>query len=230
MRRQLNLIAISILSLILLGACSPKKDKTSVFWVNSIKVLADAGLATIPCMQITKQKDLKEPKWQVFYSNIEGFKLKVGYFQKVEVLETKLPEDSIPADGSSIKYTLVKVLEEKVDSKWLLNDIWALSSIKGEKITVLEGMQRPQLELHLSNLQVVGTDGCNQIMGAIKNVTTKKIEFGPLAGTLMMCPDMTVANAFNKALTETRSYKIVNLELILFNGENKELLRLKKID
>ncbi len=229
MKKRLSLIVMGFLLSILLGACTPK-NTTTVLWVNSVKVTADAGAAKLPCLQITKQKDLTNPKWEVFYGNIKGFKPKVGFFQKIEVKEIPIPKENIPADGSSVNYTLVKVLEEKIDSKWRLNDIWALVTIKGKTITVPDGLERPNLAIQLGEMRFAGTDGCNQMMGRIKNVTGNTIEFYELATTMMVCSDMTIPQAFREALLKTKTYKIIDLELTLFGADKKELLKLRKVD
>ncbi len=173
---------------------------------------------------------MKNPKWETFYADIEGFKPKAGFFQKIEVLETELPKDKVPADASSIKYTLVKVLEEKIDSKWRLNDIWALAAINGKEIKLSKNQKRPQLEFDLDKMKVSGTDGCNELMGGLESVTVNKIKFTPLATTLMLCKDMTLPNTFMKVLDEAKTYEIKELELLFYDANKKEVLRFKKID
>ncbi len=229
MKKIFNFIAVSILFFVVGIACTPKST-TTILWVNSVKVTADAGAAKLPCWQITKQKDLTNPQWEIFYGNIEGFKSKAGFFQKIEVKEVPIPKENILADGSSVNYTLVKVLEEKIDRKWRLNDIWALTAINGKTITVPNGSERPNLSIQLGEMGFAGTDGCNQMMGRIKNVTGNTIEFYELATTMMMCGDMTIPNAFHEALIKSRTYQIKDLELTLLGADKKELLRLRKVD
>ncbi len=229
MKKTLNFIAVSILFLVVGIACTPKST-TTILWVNSVKVTTDAWGAKLPCLQITKQKDLTNPKWEVFYGNIKGFKPKAAFFQKIEVKEVSISKENIPADGSSINYVLVKVLEEKTDSKWRLNDTWDLVAINGKTIAVPEGAKKPNLRIQLSDMGFAGTDGCNQMMGKIKNVTGNTIEFYELATTMMMCEDMTIPNAFHEALIKSRTYQIKDLELMLFSVDKKELLRFKKVD
>ncbi len=229
MKKTFNFIAVSILFLVVGIACTPKST-TTILWVSSVKVTADAGVAKFPCLQITKQKDLTNPNWEVFYGNIKGLKPKVGFFQKIEVKEVPIPKENILADGSSVNYTLVKVLEEKIDSKWRLNDIWALVAINGKTITVSDGSERPNLSIQFGEMGFAGTDGCNQMMGRIKNVTGNTIEFYELATTMMVCRDMTIPNAFHEALIKSKTYQIKNLELMLFSADKKELLRLRKVD
>lgn len=219
-----------ILFIFIMASCNSQKTSNKVFWVNSIKVETDAGVAVMPCLQIRNGDSLIDADWEVFYDAIEGFEMKTGYFQKIEVSETNVPEDSIPADGSSKRYKLVKVLDERADSKWRLNDIWAVSHINGKEITLVEGIERPMLEPHLMDMRIVGSDGCNTVMGRIETISDTKITFGALAGTLMMCADMKLSDAFNSALANTKSYSIKNLALTLYDANNKELVRFKKID
>ncbi len=230
MRKPLNLIAISILSLIALGACTYKGSSTSVFWVNSVKVFADAGNTKRLCLQVTRQKELKNPEWEIFYNDIKGFEPKAGFFQKIEVLETQIPQDSVTADGSSVRYSLIKVLEEKPDSKWRLNDIWTLVAVNGKEIKLSKDQKRPQLEFELGEMKVFGTDGCNQLTGGLESLTAEKIVLGKLATTLMLCPDMTVPDAFMEALDAVKTYEIKDSELTFYDADKKELLRFKNAD
>ena len=64
------------------------------------------------CLQI---KRAEEEDWQYFYSQITGFDFEPGHLYKIEVQEEKLDPDQVPADASSIKYSLVSVLEKNVD-------------------------------------------------------------------------------------------------------------------
>lgn len=61
------------------------------------------GVAPMKCLQV---KEKATDSWTNFYSNIEGFTYEPGYeyVLKVKTENIKNP----PADGSSIKYILVK--------------------------------------------------------------------------------------------------------------------------
>lgn len=61
------------------------------------------------CMQVKRSKNQKD--WELFYDNIEGFTYKKGFEYQVVVLETKV--NNPPADASSIKYKLIKVISKK---------------------------------------------------------------------------------------------------------------------
>ncbi|MEY8761849.1 DUF4377 domain-containing protein [Chryseobacterium tongliaoense] len=61
------------------------------------------GVAPMKCLQV---KENASENWTNFYSNIEGFTYEPGYEYILKVKTEKI--ENPPADGSSIKYTLVK--------------------------------------------------------------------------------------------------------------------------
>ena len=60
------------------------------------------GVAPMKCLQV---KETQSGNWTNFYSNIEGFTYEPGYEYVLKVKTEKIANP--PADGSSIKYTLV---------------------------------------------------------------------------------------------------------------------------
>ncbi|GAA4292086.1 DUF4377 domain-containing protein [Aestuariibaculum suncheonense] len=202
--------------------------KTTTYWVNSVKTDCSVGAGKMQCLQVYKGADVDKATWSTFSAPIEGFEFEFGYFQKIEVAETALDTKDVPADASSIKYNLVKVLEKKQDPKMALNDIWSVTAIHGSAIS--NSRQTPNLEINISKMQISGTDGCNNFTGAIKNITARNISFGPIAATRKMCPDMTIPSNFHKALNSSVSYKQDNLTLSFFDDNGSETLTLKKVD
>lgn len=61
------------------------------------------GVAPMKCLQV---KEKPTENWTNFYSNIEGFTYEPGFEYVLKVKTEKIANP--PADGSSIKYTLVK--------------------------------------------------------------------------------------------------------------------------
>ncbi|SDR03685.1 protein of unknown function [Chryseobacterium soldanellicola] len=61
------------------------------------------GVAPMKCLQV---KENQTGNWTNFYSNIEGFTYEPGYEYVLKVKTEKV--ENPPADGSSIKYILVK--------------------------------------------------------------------------------------------------------------------------
>ena len=218
-----------------LTACSIfKKSKTTetVLWVNSLRVPC-TGLIEMQCLEIQEGEQFASDKWELFYDRIEGFKFRAGYIHKLKIKKENLDPVDVPADGSSIKYTLIEVLEKRSDKKVRLHDIWALKRINGKDIprgkeSGLETL--PMLEIYLAEMRFLGNDGCNQIRGELTMATESNLQFGNIAGTKKMCREMNIPKAFRKALAQTATYKLKNLMLILVDENGKELAVLKKMD
>jgi hypothetical protein len=63
------------------------------------------GVVKTQCMQVREMGG----DWENFFGSIEGFTFKPDYSAKILVNLTKL--ENPPADGSSLKYTLVRLLD-----------------------------------------------------------------------------------------------------------------------
>ncbi|WP_179351767.1 DUF4377 domain-containing protein [Winogradskyella vidalii] len=213
---------------VMLSSCGASKSTNSTYWVNSAKVDCDAGAGKATCLQVSKNDAYENAEWTNFYSPIEGFNFEPGYLQKIEVSETVIDKSNIPADASSIQYKLIRVLEKIQDPKLTLHDIWATTHINGEALT--DKTNRPTLEMNTSNMQVFGTNGCNNYTGQIKNITSNTIEFGAIATTRKMCMDMTIPDSFDKAFNTISTYKRDGLSLSFYNEAGDEVLRFKKVD
>jgi len=224
-----------LLMTVLIISCTTQKHPTTnpqIYWVNSLKVSC-TGVAPMKCLQVQKNKTIEKGKWQNFYANIEGFEFQTGYIYKLSVKEEKTDPAKVPADGSSVKYTLVEVLEKNPDPKFRIHDIWALEAIDGtavEKPHENDRMQTPKIEVNLTKMTIMGTDGCNNFNGSIKNIEENELTFGPIAATMKMCYDMNIPDKFNTAINKVGKYKIENLKLYLFDEKGSELLRFRKVD
>lgn len=226
-----------LLTILLAFSCATQtknahKSKPQTLWVNSLKVPC-TGVAPMNCLQIQKGKTAINDGWELFYDHIEGFDYQAGYVYKLLVKIEELKPENVPADASSLKYTLVEMIEKKQDTKLRLNDIWAVQSIQGQPFKNGKAevrSKRPMLEIHLADRRIMGNDGCNQIMGKLEKVTDTAIKFGPISGTKMACPDMKTLDKFTSSLSQTVSYKISDLKLYLFDKNGEELLVFKKVD
>lgn len=65
------------------------------------------GVAPMKCLKV---KENASDSWTNFYTNIEGFTYEPGYEYVLKVKTEKI--ENPPADGSSIKYTLVKQISK----------------------------------------------------------------------------------------------------------------------
>ena len=219
-----------LLSLITFSCGTSKKDQmdTVTYWVNSYRVPC-TGVAPMECLQVRKEGS---ENWQFFYSSIIGFEYEPGYLCRIRVREEKRDPAQVPADASSIKYTLVSVEEKTPDPKLRINDIWMLRSMEGTLVTeeqLSDRLKRPYIEFHLRDSRYMGTDGCNTFRGGIESIQDKEMRLGPGMSTRMACADMTIPDAFMKLLARVDSYQIRELNLILMEGET-ELLSFRKTD
>ena len=214
--------------LLFLASSVHAMDDESILWINSFTVQCE-GVAPMNCLQV-QESDSPEPgKWRNFYSSIEGFTFEAGYQYKLRIRKEML--EDVPADASSIRYVLVEVLEKTRDSKININDIWAVTHIRGEALDVHPQRQKdPVIEISLSAMRVMGNDGCNNFTGKIEEFDDGVIHFGPIATTRMMCPDMTVPDRFNSAMQLVRSYRLEPGRLVLLDSDGVELIACRKID
>lgn len=201
-----------------------------IYWVNSSKVPCDE-VSDMQCLKVQKGDTLNYKNWQYFHSSIEGFDYQPGYIYKLIVHEEKI--EKVSADTSSIKFTLAKILEKQQDARLRINDIWIVESIDDEKIQINSTNKRqkiPQIEFDISEMKVIGNDGCNNFFGSIKNIEAEKLILNPLAGTKMACLGTDIPDKFNAALSRVTRYKIENLRLMLSDDSENKLLTFKKID
>ena len=219
-----------LILVVLLVSCGTTKEQ--IYWVNSSKVDA-TNVAPEKCIQVQQSDNINSENWEIIYTPIEGFDYQAGYLYKIKVKKEKLKAADVPADASSIKYTLIEVLEKKVDKKLRINDIWVLSKINTKEINTQDfntTQEIPQIEFKVAAMKVGGSDGCNQFFGSIEFLTEYQLHFGMFGGTKMMCMDMTLADEFLQTLSLVKTYKIENLHLYLYNKSAEEVMVLKKID
>ena len=115
----------------------------------------------------------------------------------------------------------------------LLHDIWVLRSISYEGLPAElddKEMNMPVLEIHVVEKKLYGNDGCNDIFGSIETLDSTSISFVKIGATKMLCPNMVLPTAYTKALYQVRTYKRIGLELLLFDDDDKEILRFQKVD
>lgn len=106
---------------------------------------------------------------------------------------------------------------------------WNVISLEGKAISVADE-QRPYLGLNMTEQTMSGTTGCNRMMSAV-NVDAKlrTISFGPVAGTRMACPDMSLEQALFVALEKVRNYGFgADGSLVLKDENGGELMVLRK--
>ena len=66
------------------------------------------GVGPMQCLQV---RDSPDRPWQFFYSEIEGFTHEPGFDYELRVREEKVANP--PADGSSLRWTLLRVVSKQ---------------------------------------------------------------------------------------------------------------------
>jgi heat shock protein HslJ len=231
-----NFTSIFLVIFILgISACNSNKITDTqtvdekILWVNSSKKTCQ-GVGPMTCLQIQEGAEIEEGEWKNFFGNIEGFDYKPGSIYRIKVKVEKLPPP-IPADASSLKYTLVEIISEEQDMSLGITDIYKV--IKIGPLENPKGMDKDLfIEFNSSQRSVFAFSGCNTIRGGIAKITETEIEFGNLASTMMACPQeaMLIERAVTNAMEKTRRYTKENTRLVLKDAEDKELMILKKVD
>ena len=106
---------------------------------------------------------------------------------------------------------------------------WDLISLDGKAVSV-SGEQRPYMGFDLREGMVSGSTGCNRMMGAV-TVDRKLgiLSFGPISGTRMACPDMSLEQALFSAMEKVRSYAFhPDGSLALLDETGGELMVLRR--
>lgn len=204
--------------------CSTKKN--DIFWVSGFKTECTAGAGKMKCLNVHKGENLENPKWENFYSNIEGFQFEKGFLKKIKIKEEKI--DNPPADDSSNKYILVKELEKKLDLRVSLVNNWILNSINNNPIN--RSIILPELEINLYNRRVTGISGCNNYSGQINKLSSNTIQFPNIISTKKACINKNIEQDYLNALRSVAAYQIKEENLILFDKDGKRILSyLKKV-
>jgi heat shock protein HslJ len=110
-----------------------------------------------------------------------------------------------------------------------LRDIWVLTFMANTAVdSTTFPMGRAQLEINPIDSSIVGSTGCNNLVGTMIAAGQDSLRFGPLATTKKYC--MGVAEAqFLDCLTQTVTYAREGLELTFYN-DSMAVLKFKKVD
>lgn len=225
-RRMNKVMTMALAALLFAGCGSTKKmeqtnENQETIWVYSAKTPCEDG-ADKHCFSILNGSDFAYNGWTKISGDIHGFNYQPGQFYKLQV--------SSHGEGADKHYHMEKILETKADMTLLLNDIWILEVLEGEKYTGSHGGKHPRLEINMAERRVHGTAHCNNFFGPVDNVDETHIQFKRLASTMMACPGLKDENRMMKAFELTRTWKIDNMRLTLSDENGKELMVLRKID
>ena len=100
----------------------------------------------------------------------------------------------------------------------LENTYWKLTRLGGEAVTVADNQREPHLILQAEQKRVVGSGGCNRMMGSY-TLDGSRLTFSQMAGTMMACPQgMDVERAYYAALPGVATWRIDGETLELFDA------------
>nr|WP_299031102.1 META domain-containing protein [uncultured Tenacibaculum sp.] len=226
--KKVGLLLPIIVSLVLQSCASLKNTGSTeeVFWVSGIKTECSAGAGKMNCLNIYKGNNITEATWESFYAPLEGFTFEEGKLQKIKVKVERLNAKDVPADASSLKYTLIEKIESQVDIRIHLAGEWNVTSLYDREF--YETANAPSLTIDLNKNRISGNDSCNNYTGQITNVTSQSLKIKAVATTRRLCFIMEVANSYNKALGEINTYLIKGNNLIFFNEEGKKIVSFTK--
>ena len=190
-------------------------------WVNSFMDNCDGAVPHIYYLQTQEKTEKPAKNWDCIYQTIQGFEYEPGYIYQLEV--KRIMTEGLPG------LSLVQVISKERDPDYFrIYDIWAATHMNGEVLDVTA--TRPNIEVNLTTMKIMGKGMCNQYFGKIERYTTSTIKFGPIAGTKMMCPEIKQEQFFLEALKVTTTFEIKSMTLSLFNSNKEEVLRFQKVD
>lgn len=187
------------------------------------------GVAPMNCLQV-KYENSKN--WELFYSEIQGFKHQEGYRYTLSVIRTK--RKNVPADASAYTYKLKKVIKkEKISTKptatkdllaAISHQKWTLTRMNGQAVN----SDRVFITLDEKGNKFNGSGGCNSIFGSFTfNAKSQNLTIGNVASTMMACADEKVnklESEFTKEIgNQTFRVETSGTTLTFYKGKNKAL-------
>lgn len=175
------------------------------FWINSTK-LPSQGIGPMTCLQVQEGAEIEERKWLDFFSNIEGFDYNPGNIYRIKINVEQLPPP-IPADASSLRYSLAEVIPVRPDKTLLITEMFKIEKV-GEIENPVGTGKSLTIEFNAAERGVFGFSGCNTFRSPATKLTEKEIEFGNMDSTMMACPkpDMALERSVTQALQKVKKY------------------------
>jgi len=220
MLNQYALLMRKLAALILLPALLAATAMATEGLGNTIlTVAADrvdcVGAGPQSCLQVKRPGS---ERFELFYQHIEGFDHQPGYQYQIEVSIS--PVANPPADGSSLRYQLLRVISKTAIST-LEDTLWVLQA-------TVDGKPLPaevRVTLELSDGRATGSGGCNRYSGGY-SLDGDQLSINPGGVTMMACPEPRagVEQQFFTSLGQVRGYQINDGVLLLNDGAGKALL------
>ncbi|MEZ4557560.1 MAG: META domain-containing protein [Caldilineaceae bacterium] len=178
------------------------------------------GVAPQLCLLVKEDPDAD---YTYFYSNIDGFTFVPGYEYELRVQVT--PVENAPADASSLRYTLVEVVDQTEVGPTLENTDWLLTGMVDADGAMINEFAADAITATFADGSLSGNAGCNNYFTSY-TVDGDALTTGRGGATMMACPEpvMIQEQTYLANLTAVTRYAIVGDELRLFDGGAQPLL------
>ncbi len=206
--KNLLLLVLSVFAIVLAVGCAPSAtggDGTEITLFVGPALKECVGVAPMQCMQVKRSADAG---WEFFYDQIEGFTFEPGFEYELRVKEIVV--ENPPADGSSLRYELVAVVNKTAVSQPtdnLAGTRWVLEGY-GSVDSMMVPVADATLEFHEDGT-MGGATGCNGFGGSYTLLPDGGISLGEMAATMMACADdgvMAQETAVLQALATVSHY------------------------
>jgi heat shock protein HslJ len=170
------------------------------------------GEGSMVCMLV---KERPEDDYGLFYDPIQGFDYAEGY--EYELLVRIDSVENPPAGGSSLRYTLLELVQQKPSLEGRDWTVTAYANAEGQETQVLPGTE---LTVSFRDGNLNGNAGCNGFFGGYQ-ISDGMLMIGEAVGmTAMACPDDISAQErdFMTALLSSASFEVLDTEASLLNG------------
>ena len=186
------------------------------------------GAAPQMCMQV---KNAPEDEYSLFYSQIDGFTFVPGYEYELQVEISQVANP--PADGSSLNYRLIEVVNQTPVDSNAMSDLegtrWALVDYQDGTGNTVAAAPGVEAAIEFNDGSVSGTAGCNSFSGGY-TVDGNTLTVGPLASTMMACMDSNVMQQESDVLANLQAAATYTIEgdvLTIANAEGETTLTFK---
>jgi hypothetical protein len=103
-----NVLIAGFIGAIMAACGTAKVAESKTMYVSATTQPCSAGVMEKECLQVKWDKN--QASWENFYNEIEGFTYETGNEYELLVKESKVANP--PADASSLKYTLTKIVSK----------------------------------------------------------------------------------------------------------------------
>jgi heat shock protein HslJ len=187
------------------------------------------GVAPMKCMQV---KEDPNGEWQLFYNQIEGFTFEPGFTYELSVNVETIANP--PADGSSLRYTLVEVVSKTAAAEAPATEAGGLQGVRWVLVSYLNAAGETVAALADREVtaefrpdgQMGGSAGCNQYFASY-TVDGDALTIGQAGSTMMACMPEEVMQQeaqFLSLLTTAATYRIDGEQLHIIDAAGQTVL------